>query len=236
MLDKKCLKLEPAPVKKYSSGMRLRLAFSVAAYLQPEILLIDEFNSSFSPSSEKDISHPKIEDIIQTLTMKIESNEKLGIENNEDPLDQAPLAEKLIKNIEDIEFLEKYESNLETKILNHKNDSIVTQNIHRPFVPKNSKSNNSFGIFPNTFQNNNESLLISHMKKGKKENITNINGSENNKSNYSRGKIMFSKISFPSLKKGRLHIKPENLATYDMMEDISLNDENQSYSNIQTMG
>src|SRR3989338_10311204 len=30
------------PVKKYSSGMRLRLAFSVAAYLQPEILLVDE--------------------------------------------------------------------------------------------------------------------------------------------------------------------------------------------------
>ncbi len=30
------------PVKKYSSGMRLRLAFSVAAHLQAEILLIDE--------------------------------------------------------------------------------------------------------------------------------------------------------------------------------------------------
>lgn len=30
------------PVKRYSSGMYLRLAFSVAAYLEPEILLLDE--------------------------------------------------------------------------------------------------------------------------------------------------------------------------------------------------
>lgn len=30
------------PVKRYSSGMRLRLAFSVAAHLEPEVLLIDE--------------------------------------------------------------------------------------------------------------------------------------------------------------------------------------------------
>jgi len=30
------------PVKHYSSGMRVRLAFSVAAHLQPEILLVDE--------------------------------------------------------------------------------------------------------------------------------------------------------------------------------------------------
>lgn len=35
-------KLLDTPVKRYSSGMRVRLAFAVAAHLEPEIMLIDE--------------------------------------------------------------------------------------------------------------------------------------------------------------------------------------------------
>jgi len=35
-------KFVDTPVKRYSSGMRVRLAFSVAAHLEPEILLVDE--------------------------------------------------------------------------------------------------------------------------------------------------------------------------------------------------
>jgi len=37
-----CQKYVDTPVKRYSSGMRVRLAFAVAAHLEPEILVIDE--------------------------------------------------------------------------------------------------------------------------------------------------------------------------------------------------
>lgn len=37
-----CARFVDTPVKRYSSGMRVRLAFAVAAFLEPEILIVDE--------------------------------------------------------------------------------------------------------------------------------------------------------------------------------------------------
>jgi lipopolysaccharide transport system ATP-binding protein len=37
-----CIRYIDTPVKRYSSGMKVRLAFAVAAHLEPEILVVDE--------------------------------------------------------------------------------------------------------------------------------------------------------------------------------------------------
>ena len=44
------------PVKRYSSGMYVRLAFAVAAHLEPEILLVDEVPALWNRPSLQSLS------------------------------------------------------------------------------------------------------------------------------------------------------------------------------------
>jgi lipopolysaccharide transport system ATP-binding protein len=53
------------PVKRYSSGMRVRLAFSVAAHLEPELLIIDEVLAVGDASFQQKCLN-KMEDVGQT--------------------------------------------------------------------------------------------------------------------------------------------------------------------------
>ncbi|MBI5099506.1 MAG: ABC transporter ATP-binding protein [Nitrospirae bacterium] len=52
------------PVKRYSSGMKVRLAFAVAAYLEPEILLVDEVLAVGDAEFQKKCLY-KMEDVSQ---------------------------------------------------------------------------------------------------------------------------------------------------------------------------
>lgn len=65
------------PIKKYSSGMRARLGFSVAAHLEPEILILDEaLNTGDRAFSRK--AAEKMRELVQKAKMVILVTHSLG--------------------------------------------------------------------------------------------------------------------------------------------------------------
>ena len=69
------------PVKRYSSGMHVRLAFAVAAHLEPEILLVDEVLAVGDAEFQKKCLG-KMEDVSKTgRTVLFVSHNMLAIEN-----------------------------------------------------------------------------------------------------------------------------------------------------------
>jgi len=68
------------PVKRYSSGMYVRLAFSVAAYIEPEILLVDEVLAVGDAAFQKKCMG-KIEDVASEGRTVIFVSHNMGVVN-----------------------------------------------------------------------------------------------------------------------------------------------------------
>lgn len=77
-----CLKYIDTPVKRYSSGMRVRLAFAVAAFLEPDILVIDEVLAVGDAEFQKK-AVGKMQDISKTdgRTVLFVSHNMTAVEN-----------------------------------------------------------------------------------------------------------------------------------------------------------
>jgi lipopolysaccharide transport system ATP-binding protein len=160
-----CERYIDTPVKRYSSGMKVRLAFAVAAFLQPDILVVDEVLAVGDAEFQKK-AIGKMQDIssqggrtvlfvshdmaaIQSLCSRV-----LVLENGK-KLDEGKTENMIFKylSFKDLKFKNPVFKNLDCKIKNYLK------------IVKCSLSNNN-GIYTNSF-NANEKIFLKFEIKNK---------------------------------------------------------------------
>jgi len=122
-----CEKYIDTPVKRYSSGMYVRLAFAVAAHLEPDILVVDEVLAvGDAEFQEKAIGKMKEVSMGQGRTVLFVSHNMASVKSL---CTRALLLEKnTVKYIDDDveKVISKY-LNGETKVVNQKLDEITNR-------------------------------------------------------------------------------------------------------------
>ena len=137
-----CERYIDTPVKRYSSGMTVRLAFAVAAYLEPDILIVDEVlavgDSEFQKKAlgkMQDISKSEGRTVIfvshNMASVKSICNRAIVLENGKISIDSD------VNNAISY-YLEKKTSNINLKNNNFRNDVFVLNNIE---IKSKSKNN-----------------------------------------------------------------------------------------------
>jgi lipopolysaccharide transport system ATP-binding protein len=140
------------PVKRYSSGMQVRLAFSVAAHLEPEILIVDEVLAVGDWSFQKKCINKMGEISRKGRTVLIVSHNLESISNlcnSSILLDNGCLLKKgKTQNIIDI-YLRRYEI-LSSYKLDKRND----------------REGNGAVLFKEVFIKNNQDKIVEYVRSG----------------------------------------------------------------------
>ena len=124
-----CERYIDTPVKRYSSGMTVRLGFAVAAFLEPEILVVDEVlavgDAEFQKKAigkMKDVSHSQGRTVLfvshNMASVKALCNNGVLLENGQ---------MKMIGEINDVveHYLQEIKADFSRKV-------IIDNNLHRP--------------------------------------------------------------------------------------------------------
>ncbi len=124
-----CERYIDTPVKRYSSGMTVRLAFAVAAFLEPEILIVDEVLAVGDAEFQKK-AIGKMQDISkgQGRTVLFVSHNMAAVKSlctRGMVLEQGKLS-----RVGDVEDIVSYYLNLESDtVIYHENDLYVLENV-----------------------------------------------------------------------------------------------------------